>query len=202
MIGRLQGTIVERDLGGSVLIDVQGVGYDVHVPEGTLGRLDRGPSDTVILHIHTHVREDTLTLYGFASLDDRAAFRALIGVSSIGPKLAIGVLSRMNAHDLAAAIARHDKAAFTGITGVGKKTVERLLVDLQGKLTFGQAVATGVRPKLVPGLETSAERTVVGALVQMGYRRGEAESAVGSAVIEANAEDAEQLLRAALSSLG
>ncbi len=193
--------MLERDPAGGVVIDVGGVGYEVSVAEGALGRAGVGENGEVVLHIHTHVREDALVLYGFPSWEDRAAFRALIGVSSIGPKLAISILGRMDAHELASAVVRHDKAAFKGISGVGKKTVERLLVDLQDKLNFAQPASTGLRPRLVAPVESNAQQTVVGALVQMGYRRSEAESAVGSAAGQ-SAEDVEQLLRAALSSLG
>ena len=201
MIGRLTGTIAHREPDGSVIVDVNGVGYEVFLPLGTEGRLDGGPGEPVALHVHTHVREDAMTLFGFASADDRAAFRALLKVSSIGPKLALAILGVMNAAELQDAIARQDKSAFRGISGVGKKTVERILVDLQDKLDFAASAKTGVRRRAVPAPAGGTCDTVVGALVQMGYKRSEAEAAVGSASSTSGEEGVEGLLRAALSAL-
>lgn len=201
MIGRLTGTIVDREAGGSVVVDVHGVGYDVFLPAGTAGRVESEPGQVVSLHIHTHVREDALTLFGFATSEDRAAFRALLKVSSIGPKLALAIIGFMNASELQDAIARQDKAAFKGISGVGKRTVERILVDLQDKLDFAASGKTGVRLRAVPSGASSTSDTVVGALVNMGYKRSEAEAAVGSAMSLSDDANVEGLLRAALSAL-
>lgn len=201
MIGRLTGTIVERDADGSVIVDVRGVGYEVFVPLGTSGRVESEPGQPVSLHIHTHVREDALVLFGFATSEDRAAFRALLKVSSIGPKLALAILGVMSAADLQEAVARQDKTAFRGITGVGKKTIERILVDLQDKLDFGATGKTGVRLRAVPSPAASTGDTVVGALVNMGYKRSEAEAAVGSVLSSSNDNNVEGLLRAALAAL-
>jgi Holliday junction DNA helicase RuvA len=107
----------------------------------------------------------------------------------------------MNARELKDAIARQDKTAFKGITGVGKKTVERILVDLQDKLDFAATGKTGVRLRAVPSAAGQPSDTVVGALVQMGYKRSEAEAAVGGAIVASNDENVEGLLRAALSAL-
>jgi Holliday junction DNA helicase RuvA len=201
MIGRLTGTIAHREADGSVVVDVHGVGYDVFLPTGTAGRVESEPGQTVSLHIHTHVREDALTLFGFATSQDRAAFRALLKVSSIGPKLALSILGVMNASELQGAIARQDKTAFKGISGVGKKTVERILVDLQDKLDFASTGKTGVRLRAVPNAVASTTDTVVGALINMGYKRSEAEAAVGSAMSVSDDANVEVLLRAALSAL-
>ena len=203
MIGRITGTIAHREADGSVIVDVHGVGYEVFLPAGTAGRVEPEPGQPVSLHIHTHVREDAMTLFGFATPEDRAAFRALLKVSSIGPKLALAIIGVMNASELHDAIARQDKAAFKGISGVGKKTVERILVDLQDKLDFAASGKTGVRLRAVPS-RSSAGDTVVGALVNMGYKRSEAEAAVGNAMSTTSAEgdeNVEGLLRAALSAL-
>lgn len=199
MIGKITGTIVDREADGSVIIDVHGVGYEVFLPLGAAARIDG--EGAVSLHIHTHVREDTLTLFGFSSVEDRAAFRALLKVSSIGPKLALSILGVMDAGALQDAIARQDKNAFKGISGVGKKTVERILVDLRDKLDFAPTGRTGVRLRAVAGGSTSTGETVVGALVNMGYKRTEAEAAVGSAMGGSENHDVERLLRAALSAL-
>ncbi len=200
MIGRLKGTIEHRDADGSVIVDVGGVGYEVFVPLGAGGLVAAEVGPPVTLHIHTHVREDAMTLFGFATAHDRAAFRALLKVSSIGPKLALAIMSAMNAGELHDAITRQDKAAFKGITGVGRKTIERMLVDLQDKLEFAASATTGVRLRAVPSGSDSVASTVVGALVQMGYKRGEAEAAVGNAATQDD-DNVEGLLRAALSAL-
>lgn len=201
MIGRLSGTIEHREPDGSVIVNVHGVGYEVFLPSGTVGRLGSEPTETVALQIHTHVREDAMTLFGFATTEDRAAFRALLKVSSIGPKLALAIVGVMNANELREAVERQDKTAFKGISGVGKRTVERILLDLQGKLDFAGSGKTGVRLRAVPGPADSAGDTVVGALVQMGYKRNEAEAAVGSAMGTSSEQNVEGLLRAALSAL-
>lgn len=204
MIGRLRGTVEHREGDGSVIVDVNGVGYEVFVPAGAEGRAGSEAGQDVAFHIHTHVREDAMTLFGFATSDDRTAFRALLKVSSIGPKLALAIIGVMNAAELQDAIARQDKVAFKGITGVGKKTIERILVDLEGKLDFASSDTTGVRLRAVPNAPGSTSDAVVGALVQMGYKRGEAEAAVGGAT-EGSSDDSdhnvEGLLRAALSAL-
>jgi len=201
VIGRLSGTIEHRETDGSVIVEVNGVGYEVFLPAGTADLSSSEPKQTVALHIHTHVREDTLTLFGFASTEDRAAFRALLKVSSIGPKLALAIIGALNANELHDAIARQDKTAFKGITGVGKKTVERILVDLRDKLDFATSRKTGVRLRAVPSPGGSANDAVIGALIQMGYKRGEAEAAVGSAGCASHHGNVEGLLRAALSAL-
>lgn len=193
--------IEHREADGSFIVDVDGVGYEVFLPLGTLGRLGSEAGQTVTLQIHTHVREDAMTLFGFASVDDRAAFRALLKVSSIGPKLALAILGVMNAAELQDAIARQDKTAFKGISGVGKRTIERILVDLEGKLDFAVSSKTGVRLRAVPSPGSAPGDTVVGALVQMGYKRSEAEAAVGNAIGASGDENVELLLRAALSAL-
>lgn len=194
------GTITHREADGSVVVDVNGVGYEVFLAAGDATRLSSEPGQVVSLHIHTHVREDAMTLFGFASADDRAAFRALLRVGGIGPKLALGILGAMSAGQLHDAIARQDKTAFKGITGVGKKTVERIIIELKDKLDFAASAQTGVRLRAVPSPASSATDTVIGALVQMGYKRSEAEAAVGSAMGSPK-DDVEGLLRAALSAL-
>ena len=201
MIGRLSGTIEHREADGSVIVDVNDVGYEVFLPLGAAGRAGSEPGATVSLHIHTHVREDAMTLFGFATAEDRAAFRALLKVSSIGPKLALAIIGVMSAAELQDAIARQDKTAFRGITGVGKRTVERILVDLEGKLDFASSGKTGVRLRAVLNAAGSAGDAVVGALVQLGYKRSEAEAAVGSASGASSDDNVEGLLRAALSAL-
>lgn len=203
MIGRLHGVIVERGLDGSVVLDVAGVGYEVFVPLGSLGRLPAAPAP-VTLFVHTHVREDALVLYGFGTLEDRAAFRTLLGVSSIGPKVALAVLSQLDASQLAQAIARQDKHALGGISGVGKKLVERLLLELKDKLGFVSAgaptamTAGGPVPSSMP---SGPLASAVSALISMGFRPAEADRAVAAVSKDAEGKSVEQLLREALAAV-
>ncbi len=202
MIGRLSGIVVEQTMDGACILDVNGVGYEVHVPLGALGRLPRAP-ERVVLHVHTQMREDALTLYGFPSLDDRTAFRTLLGVNGVGPKLALSILSSMSAVELADAISRDDKARFRGVSGVGKKIVERLVLELKDKLSF-TGTGTFVAPpaRSAPASMFAGPLGIVhGALVQMGYRGGEAELAVQKIQPHAEGKQTEELLREALSVL-
>src|SRR5258708_18227746 len=133
MIGRLTGRVAAQEADG-VVLDVGGVGYELAVPLGTLGRARVDEVGRVTLWVHTHVREDALALFGFADETERAAFRALVGVSNVGPKIAVAVLGALPAADLARAVARRDLAALTAISGIGKKIAERLLLELRDKL--------------------------------------------------------------------
>src|ERR1700733_647702 len=166
MIGRLTGKVVAQEADGGVVIDVQGVGYEVALPLGTLGRTRPDEDGRVTLWVYTHVREDALSLFGFSDEMERAAFRVLLGVSNVGPKLATAVLGALPAGDLARAVARQDLTAFKGITGVGKKIGERLLLELRDKL-----------PQVVAGANA-------GAAVERQARRGsEGEERLRSALV-------------------
>jgi Holliday junction DNA helicase RuvA len=183
VIGRLSGALVERAIDGTCIVDVGGVGYEVTVPLGTLGKLP-ADGERATLFVHTHVREDALVLYGFASLDDRAAFRTLLGVSSVGPKVSLAILSSLDARALATAIALGDRNAFKGITGVGKKIVERLLLELKDKMLVSASSPGSLSAPVVTAARTPARApddplgVVSSALVQMGYKPAEAERAV------------------------
>ena len=209
MIGRLSGALVERAIDGTCIVDVGGVGYEVTVPIGTLGKLPADGERTV-LFVHTHVREDAIVLYGFATLDDRAAFRTLLGVSSVGPKVSLAILSHLDARQLARAIAAGDRNAFKGIVGVGKKIVERLLLELKDKMLVSASSAGTISAPSAPSTRTPArspndpQGVVQNALVQMGYKPVEAERALARL---AEREDTvgkppEVLLREALGLLG
>jgi holliday junction DNA helicase RuvA len=201
VIGRLHGIVVERGSDGACIVDVGGVGYEVFIPLATHAKLPDPPAPAA-LHIHTHVREDAFTLFGFATPADRIAFRALISVANVGPKLALAVLNAMTAEQLALAIARGDAATFRGIPGVGKKTVERLIIELRDKLPLALGAAsaqTVASPSPLPA--QGALRTVVDALVQMGYKQSEAERAAELLRDKEASEPIEVLLREALASL-
>lgn len=176
MIGRLTGRVIEDDDGTTVL-DVNGVGYEVVVPIGTLGRARADAEGRVTLFVHTHVREDTFSLFGFASDGDRLAFRTLIGVSSVGPKTAIAVLSALPAPDLGRAIARKELGKLTSISGIGKKTAERLLLELKDKLPVLEAGGEPAPLAAAKAPASSSGDLLTRALVNMGYRPAEAERA-------------------------
>lgn len=153
MIGRLRGTIVR--LGAeSVVIEVGGVGYEVAVPVGTLVDLP-GVGEDAVLHTHLHVREDQLALYGFATSDDRDVFRMLLGVSGVGPKVALAILSTMDAAELRRVVTAEDVAALTAVPGIGKRSAQKLLLELRPKLELpdGDLDPTGVRSEVRSALE-------------------------------------------------
>ena len=192
MIGHLRGTLAaaapER-----VLVEVGGVGYEVHVSLATFSELDRaGVGAEVALHVHTHVREDQLALYGFWSAREKELFERLIGVSGIGPRLAQVVLSGMAPEDLIDALAAGDVARLTRIPGVGKKTAERMVVELRDALQALAREAAPARPAAA-----SAE-DLVAALEHLGYKRGQAEKAVADARRDAPAAPFHELLPLAL----
>jgi Holliday junction DNA helicase RuvA len=154
----------------------------------------------VTLHVHTHVREDALLLYAFATAEDRMAFRTLLGVSSVGPKLALAVLSSLSAPELAAAIASGDRTRFKGISGVGKRTAERLLLELKDKLGFVSLAASAATVTSLASPKPVGPRAqVVDLLVGMGFKAGEAERAVTK--LPEGERAVEELLREALQQL-
>ncbi len=167
MIGRLSGTLLEKNP-PQILLDVQGVGYEVDVPMSTFYSLP-ALHEKVVLHTHFVVREDAQLLYGFATNEERIAFRQLLKISGVGPKLALSVLSGLSIGDLAVAVANKDATRLTKIPGVGKKTAERLLLELQGKFAVTGAGAA-------PGAQaTSSGNDIVNALLALGYNEKEAD---------------------------
>lgn len=161
------------------MIDVGGVGYEVRVPIGTRGRLAASGTETATLHVHTHVREDALELFGFASSLERDTFRTLIAISNIGPKLGVAILGSMAVRDLAVVVARGDVGKLTTIPGVGKKTAERLVLELKGKLPLDAPVEIAPAGQAPAPTGAKAE-TLTATLVRMGFRPAEAERAVAS----------------------
>ena len=144
MIGRLSGTLLEKNP-PQIVLDVQGVGYEVDVPMSTFYNLP-ALHEKVVLHTQLIVREDAHLLFGFLTHEERIAFRQLLKISGVGPKLALSVLSGLSLGDLAAAVANKDASRLTKIPGVGKKTAERLLLELQGKFAVsGAGAASGAR---------------------------------------------------------
>ncbi|MEO8901238.1 MAG: Holliday junction branch migration protein RuvA [Polyangiaceae bacterium] len=199
MIGRLRGRVLADEATGGVVLDVHGVGYDLHTPVGTVGRAraDANANAEVELWVHTHVREDALDLFGFATETDRRVFRLLLGVPNVGPKTALGVLSAMPVEDLSRAVERSDHVRLGKVPGIGKKTAERLVLELKEKLR-GLSSAAPAAPLESPG--TEADR-LLSALVNMGYRPGEAERAVSALGPKLATESLGNLLREALAKL-
>lgn len=203
MIGRLTGKVTD-EVDGAVLVDVGGVGYEVTAPLGTLGRAPVDDQGRTTLFIHTHVREEQLSLFGFASEAERHAFRMLIGVSSIGPKSAVNVLSALPARELAVAIAQKELTVLTRIPGIGKKTAERLLLELTDKLpvSSGAPLPTGAlaAAKKSPSRGPQAE-ALAAALVRMGYKPPQADKAVTALGDRVETADMADLVREALAVL-
>lgn len=193
MIGYLQGTVLAKNP-DRVLLDVQGVGYEVYIPVSTYYEIDRAGVDTpVALHIHTHLRDDGLSLFGFWTEAERLLFERLIAVSGIGPRLARVILSGLPPAELVAAISGGDLPRLSGIPGIGKKTAERMVLELRDKVTD---LAEGVAPE--GGGARTGDDDLVSALVNLGYKPKQAERAVADARREAPEVDFSDLLRAAL----
>jgi holliday junction DNA helicase RuvA len=191
MIGRLRGAIALKAI-QEILVDVGGVGYRVVIPLSTFYRL--GPEgEPVTLLIHTHVREDALTLFGFLSTDEQSLFERLISVSGVGPKLAINILSGIDAAELRSALRSSDVARLTRVPGVGKKTAERLVLELKDKLP-----AAAPSDAALPGAATSTKDDLLSALANLGYSRPEAERGADRALHESAGTPFEDLLRRTL----
>jgi Holliday junction DNA helicase RuvA len=195
MIGQLRGRLTDKRP-NQVLVDVGGVGYIVMVPLSTYATLGELHTEVTLL-IHTHVREDALSLYGFLSSREKHFFEMLLSASGVGPTLALKILSGMSVEELVPAIRGSDLARLTKIPGVGRKTAERIVVELRDKL---DAVTVEVeRP--APSSPAGVEADVVSALVNLGYETRAAESAVTDARRENGSGNFEKLLRASLQAL-
>jgi Holliday junction DNA helicase RuvA len=199
MIGYLQGLLI-RSSPERLLMDVQGVGYEVHIPLSTYYEIEkRGGSERVALFVHTHMREDGIALFGFWTEREKVLFEKLIGVGGIGPRLARVVLSGMPPDDLLGAIASGDVGRLSTIPGVGKKTAERMVLELKDKMrelaaelpaTAGQAATPA-----------AADQDVVSALVNLGYKGAQAERAVADSRRDRPDAAFHELLRASLNRL-
>jgi len=195
MIGLLRGRLLEKRP-NQVILDVGGVGYLVAVPLSTFAALGELHGEVTLL-IHTHVREDALALYGFLSAREKHLFELLLGASGVGPSLALKILSGMNVEELVPAIRTGDLARLTKIPGVGRKTAERMVVELKDKL---EAVAAEAE-KPAAASPAGVEADVRSALINLGYDERTAETAVKEAKGQVGVASFEKLLRASLNSV-
>jgi Holliday junction DNA helicase RuvA len=189
MIAHLRGRLISKHP-NQAIVEAAGVGYDVAISVPTFSDLPSIGSE-VALYIHTHVREDAIALFGFLRADEKQLFEKLLTVSGIGPKLAITILSGMPTADMVGAIRANDHVRLTRIPGIGKKTAERMCVELRDKLEGFGAAPTGVSVSAV-------EEDVISALTNLGYQRALAEKAVERAVASAGRENFDAIFRAAL----
>jgi Holliday junction DNA helicase RuvA len=197
MIAFLRGRLGEKQP-NRIIVDVGGVGYDVAVPLSTFYTLGE-PGTDVALRVHTHVREDSLALYGFATVLELQIFERLIGISGIGPKLALAVLSGIDVADLVRAVQVGDVARLTAIPGVGKKTAERIGLELKDKLppALAAAVAAQAGEDGTGGLRGD----LLSALLNLGYHRPLADKAVDAAIKKVEPKTFERVLKQALREL-
>jgi Holliday junction DNA helicase RuvA len=205
MIAHLSGTLLSKEP-NAVILDVGGVGYEVTIPISTFYDLEE-PGSNVKLRIYTHVREDALQLYGFKTLRERELFMRLISVSGIGPRLGITLLSGMSAEEMIGSIRTNNLGRLTLIPGVGRKTAERLVMELRDKVAalssaeteeqLGETAASGATVTT----EDSMRSDVLSALLNLGYQRSAAEKAVTGALDEGGDISVESILRRSLRKL-
>lgn len=181
MIARLAGRIVEKEP-HRVVLDVSGLGYGVAIPLSTFYTLP-ADGEPVVLRIHTHVKEDSIALYGFATREEQMLFERLIEISGIGPRLALAILSGLPVGDLVNAIAQGETGRLRGIPGIGPKTADRVVLEMRDRVrqmvrSSGAAVAAGSAPPAGQGVRDD----VISALLNLGYRQSQAEDAVGKAL--------------------
>ncbi len=204
MIAHLSGILLSKEP-NQVIIDVGGVGYDVTIPLSTFYDLDEQKKDVQLL-IYTHVKGDALQLYGFKTANERKLFIHFISVSGVGPKLGIALLSHMKADELIESIKSNNLARLTQIPGIGRKTAERLVVDLRDKMIqLSQAQVAeeaGVRPETTyVSTEDTARADALSALLNLGYQRSAAEKATDAALAEGGDVTVESILRRSLKKL-
>ena len=192
MIAHLRGTLLETSPGHAI-VECHGVGYDVTVSMNTFAQLP-APGGEVSLFIHTHVREDQIALFGFHAAEEKALFEKLLSVSGIGPKLAVNILGGMNTRDLVVALRGGDAARLTRMPGVGKKTAERMVLELKDKLAEFTIAPAVPRPK------HALEDDVLSALTNLGYQPAAAAQALDK-LSSTDGRSFEQLFRAALAQL-
>jgi len=195
MIGSLRGTVLERLDGSRVLLEVAGVGYLVSVTPATLAELEPGTS--TFLHVHHHIREESQQLFGFVRREDRMVFQTLLGAHGIGPALALAVLGTHSSFALVEIVATNDVSALTLVPGVGRKTAERLVMELRGRLALPGETGIGDAPS------NGSTESVREALSGLGYSDSEIREALRSLPVEVRTGgDSADLLRSALGVLG
>ncbi len=196
MIGRLRGRILERRP-PFLLLDVNGVGYEIEAPMSTFYVLPEGEAP-VTLHTHLAIRDDAHVLYGFASAADRGLFRALLKVSGVGGKMALAILSGMTASEFSLTVQAGDVAALTRLPGIGKKTAERLIVEMRDRLDKLEGGATVMPGSTAPTAvaPASADEDAVAALLALGYKPAEAQRLVRA--VAGEGMGTEEIIRAAL----
>lgn len=201
MIGRLKGTLVEKQP-PHLLIDVQGVGYEVEAPMSTVFNLPV-LGQTVELYTHFVVREDAQLLFGFSTREERALFRTLIKVSGVGPKMGLSILSGMGADDFARCVNHDDSAALVRVPGVGKKTAERLIVEMRDKMRDWLPLGSSfeLTGDAVAGSAASAIQEAESALIALGYKPVQATKAVAQAHKQLGSGSTEALIRQSLKSM-
>jgi Holliday junction DNA helicase RuvA len=203
MIAHLSGTLLSKQA-TSVIVDVSGVGYEVSIPLSTFYDLDDLGS-TVQLRIYTHVREDAIQLYGFKTARERELFLKVISVSGIGPKLGITLLSGMSADEMIASIRTNNLARLTLIPGVGRKTAERLVLELREKVADLSSAQLeeelGAKPEATEPNEDTVRADALSALLNLGYQRSAAEKAIDAALGEGGDVTVESILRRSLKKL-
>ncbi|MFN3236348.1 MAG: Holliday junction branch migration protein RuvA [Pseudomonadales bacterium] len=195
MIGRLRGELIEKTP-GEVLLDVGGVGYEIDIPLNTYYALPEIGA-TVVIYTHLVVREDAQLLFGFSSVDERSLFRTLIKVNGVGPKLAITILSGMEAAEFARAVEQKDVKQLVALPGVGKKTAERLIVEMQDRLKDMLNIAASDAPAPIQQTDSLADAET--ALINLGYKPQEASRALAG-VADPN-DSIENLIKQALKNL-
>ena len=194
MIAHLRGKLLAKHP-NQVIVETAGVGYEVTISVPTFSDLPAVGAD-VALHIHTHVREDVIALYGFLRSTEKVLFERLISVSGIGPKLAITTLSGIAADDMVRAIRSNDVARLTRIPGIGKKTAERMVLELRDKLPEAGPMAAPTVPTM-----SATEEDVLSALINLGYQRQASEKALASAAKNGKSASFDSLFRESLAAL-
>jgi Holliday junction DNA helicase RuvA len=194
VIGSLRGTLIDRPAPGELLVDVQGVGYRASVPTSVLASVGPIGSET-FLHVHTHVREDAIVLYGFLHADERRCFEALIGAHGVGPTLALAILSSLSPASLSTAVLEDDVDTLCLVPGVGKKTAARLLLELKARLDLP---SLGGGTPMPVGEERAGRGEVRAALTELGYGPDEIRGALEQVPDEGSVEE---ILRSALREL-
>ena len=197
MIGRIAGELIEKQP-PFILVDVNGVGYEIEAPASTLANLP-AIGARIVLHTHLIVREDAQVLCGFISEQERQLFRLLIKVNSVGAKLALGILSGMSTENFVRCVHDKDAAALTKLPGVGKKTAERLIIEIRDRLKdmdMAAAVVNAPEAQSTPGRDDSAMHDAISALVSLGYKPQEASRLLQH--VEMNGQSSEAIIKSAL----